>query len=88
MSKSLEDRVSELEQRNGRVDLDKAWETSLMRKVIISVLTYLVLAGYMHFVIKINPWVNALVPTLGFLLSTLTVKYLKSWWINQQRKDG
>ena len=44
--KSLEGRIAELEERNKRVELDKAWETSWTRKIIIAVLTYLVVASY------------------------------------------
>lgn len=87
MSKDLEARVRELEQRNARVELDKAWETSWTRKVAIAVLTYAVVACYLYFVVKIDPWINAIVPTVGFLLSTLTVRYLKAWWIRRKREE-
>ncbi len=39
MSKTLEQRVQELEARNKRVEADKAWETSWARRVAIAVLT-------------------------------------------------
>ncbi|MBP9853151.1 hypothetical protein KBC77_04175 [Candidatus Saccharibacteria bacterium] len=77
---SLEKRVTKLETRNRRVEADKAWETSWTRRIAIMVLTYLVVVSYLHFVIHINPWLNALVPVLGFLLSTLTISYLKQRW--------
>ena len=78
--KSLEDRIAQLEARNQRVETDKAWETSWTRRLAIMILTYLVVVAYLHFVIRINPWPNALVPVVGFLLSTLTISYLKSLW--------
>lgn len=78
--KSLEDRIAQLEARNQRVETDKAWETSWTRRLAIMILTYLVVVAYLHFVIRINPWLNALVPVVGFLLSTLTISYLKSLW--------
>jgi protein-S-isoprenylcysteine O-methyltransferase Ste14 len=87
MDKDLEARVTKLEVRNRRVDLDKAWETSWTRKIVIAVLTYFVVASYLYFVIKINPWINAIVPTVGFLLSTLTIKYLKMQWIKNKQKE-
>lgn len=62
MSKdTIEDRLAAIEARNGRVEGDKAWETSWTRRVSIMMLTYLVVAAYLHFVIHINPWINALV---------------------------
>lgn len=85
-------RVATIEKRNKLVELDKAWETSWTRRISIALLTYLVVVAYLGFVIKINPWLNALVPVVGFLLSTLTISYLKQYWIrnkdNTAAKDG
>lgn len=86
MSKpTLEERISLLESRNTRVEADKAWETSWTRRVAIAGLTYAVIVAYLAFVIKIDPWLNALVPVVGFLLSTLTVSYLKKSWISRRK---
>lgn len=81
---SLEERIAVIEARNQKVESDKAWETSWTRRVSIATLTYLVVVAYLHFVIRINPWLNALVPVAGFLLSTLTISYLKQLWINRR----
>jgi len=83
MSELLEERIARLESRNKRVELDKGWETSWVRRIAIAVLTYLVVATYLAVVIKINPWLNAIVPVVGFLLSTLTLQYLKAHWISR-----
>lgn len=82
--KSLEQRIKKLEARNARVEADKAWETSWTRKIAIAVLTYLVVVSYLYFVIGIEPWLNALVPVVGFLLSTLTLSYLRQLWITRR----
>lgn len=82
--KDLEKRLSAIEERNAKVEADKAWETSWTRRIAIAVLTYLVIVGYMHFVIHVEPWLNALVPVAGFLLSTLTISYLKKFWIDRR----
>ena len=81
---SLEERIIALEERNARVEADKAWETSWLRRVSIMLLTYLTVVAYLHFVIHISPWLNALVPVIGFLLSTLTVSLLKLWWLGNR----
>ena len=81
---NLEERVKKLEERNRRVEADKAWETSWARKLSIMILTYIVIVLYLNFVIKIDPWVNALVPVIGFFLSTLTVSLLKSIWLKSK----
>jgi len=80
MSKELEKRIVALERRNKKVEADKGWETSWARRISIAVLTYIVVCTYLAFVIHINPWLNALVPVVGYLLSTLTLGYLKKVW--------
>ena len=84
MSKDLEQRIARLEARNKKVEADKAWETSWVRRIAIAVLTYLVVCSYLAIVIHINPWLNALVPVVGYLLSTLTISYLKKWWLEKR----
>lgn len=80
---SLENRVSAIEARNQRVELEKAWETSWLRRIGIVILTYLVM-NLVLFAIDVRPtYVHALVPTLGFFLSTLSIGYLKAWWMRQ-----
>lgn len=76
----LEKRVEKLEARNKRVELDKAWEISWTRRVIILVLTYIVLGLYL-WVIGVNkPWLNAIVPSVGFVLSTASLSWFKKLW--------
>lgn len=83
----LEKRISAVEARNKRVEGDKAWETSGARKILLVAFTYLSIGLYM-WVIKVSkPWLNAVIPTLGFLLSTLTFPYFKNWWLNKQKKS-
>lgn len=83
VQKDLESRIKAVEDRNLRVEADKAWEGSWTRKLSIMVLTYLVVAAYLYFVVKIDPWINALVPVIGFFLSTLTVSLVKKIWISK-----
>ena len=78
--KTIEERLAVIEARNKKVETDKAWETSWTRRISIMVLTYLVVVAYLHFIVHIDPWINAIVPVLGFLLWTLTVRLIKSVW--------
>lgn len=87
MSRSLEKRIKEIENRNKRVEADKAWETSWTRKLSIATLTYLVVVAYLYFVIKIDPWLNALVPVVGYLLSNITISFLKKQWIKKKEHN-
>ncbi|MFZ1484139.1 MAG: hypothetical protein WAS36_03945 [Candidatus Saccharimonadales bacterium] len=83
-TKNYEQRIAKLEARNARVDGDKAWETSWTRRLSIMALTYIVVAFYLYYVVHIDPWINALVPVIGFLLSTLTVSLLKKYWLKRR----
>lgn len=80
INKDLVTRIEQLEARNKRVEADKAWEVSWTRRISIMVLTYLVVVSYLHFVVKVDPWINAVVPVVGFFLSTLTIGLLKKLW--------
>jgi Flp pilus assembly protein TadB len=84
--KSIEERLKSLEARNKRVEAEKSWEVSWTRRIAIAVLTYLVVVAYLFFIVRIDPWLNAIVPVMGFLLSTLTISYLKSRWIKRLNK--
>jgi hypothetical protein len=84
MKKTIEERLSIIEARNQKVESDKAWETSWTRRLSIMLLTYVVVVIYLHFVVHIEPWVNGLVPVIGFVLSTLTVSLLKSEWLRRR----
>ena len=79
-NKEILERIEKLEARNKRVENDKAWETSWTRRVSIMVLTYLVVVVYLCYVVHIDPWINAIVPVIGFFLSTLTIALLKTEW--------
>lgn len=73
-------RLAKIEQRNKKVETDKAWETSLTRKILIIIFTYLAIALYLKFIVGIDPWINAIVPAVGFLLSTLSLPYFRKMW--------
>ena len=86
---SIEDLKLEIDKinvRNRRVEADKAWETSWSRKLMILCLTYLVIVIFFFVSNLGNPWTNAIVPTIGFFLSTLTVPFFKNRWIKNYRK--
>ncbi|MBI2483750.1 hypothetical protein HYV71_01020 [Candidatus Uhrbacteria bacterium] len=77
----LNQEVAALKERNRRVEADKAWETSLTRKVAILVITYFIVFAFFLAAGVPRPFVNAVVPTLAFALSTATLPYLKKYWL-------
>ena len=79
--RELAERVIEITERNKRVELDKKWETSLTRKICIAVLTYIVVIIYTSITNKVsNVFLSSLVPVMGFLLSTLSLKWVRKVW--------
>lgn len=78
---TLQKEIELIKQRNLRVEADKAWETSSTRKISIAILTYLTILLFFTVIRVEKPLINAVVPTLGFLLSTLSLPLIKKWWI-------
>ena len=76
----LEKEVKSLQERNRKVEEGKAWETSGLRRFAVFVLTYLAIGIYMWAISVKNPWLNAIIPAVGFWLSTLTLPYFKKVW--------
>ena len=83
---NLEKRVAEIEKRNARVEADKAWETSFARRGLLVLFTYLAVGAYMAAIGVADAWLNAIVPAVAFMLSTLTLPYFKGIWLAQRRK--
>lgn len=80
---NLEQRIAKIEERNRKVEADKAWETSATRKIFIAVFTYLAIGLYLSVIDVQRPWINAIVPTVGFIFSTLTMPIIKKLWIEK-----
>jgi len=78
--KDFEKRLEAIEKRNRRVELDKAWETSWVRRLSIAVLTYAVIVIYLFVINNNTPFINAAVPVVGFLISTLVLRSIKDFW--------
>lgn len=78
--KSTEKRISAIEERNRRVELDKSWETSWTRRIMIAVLTYITIVLFFLAADLPNPFINSLVPTAGFVLSTLSLQFFRRVW--------
>lgn len=78
--KELEKRLEKIERRNQKVESDKAWETSWTRKILLIIFTYLAIGLYMMAIGVPQWWLNAIVPAVGFLLSTLTLPYFRKFW--------
>ena len=79
--KDLENEIAKIKERNKRVELDKAWETSWTRKICICILTYIVVVIYSYLINKNNNiWLSSLVPVIGFTLSTVSINLVRTVW--------
>lgn len=77
----IEKEIIKIKERNKKVELDKAWETSWTRKLCICVLTYIVVVIYSYAINKItNIFLSSLVPVIGFTLSTLSLNVVRRYW--------
>lgn len=86
MNKELLKRIEAIEERNKRVEGDKAWEGAWLRRVLIMILTYIFACLYQTVADTANPYLGAVVPVAGFFLSTWSLKYVKIWWL--KKKEG
>lgn len=78
----LDQRLQIIEQRNQRVEADKAWEVSWVRRGVIAGVTYMC-----ALIILKGEWVSALVPVIGYIVSTLSLPAIKKMWIKQRLKN-
>ncbi len=83
---TIEERIQALEERNKNGETDKAWETSWTRRVILLVCTYITIGLYLSVIQVGKPWINAIVPAIGFMISTLSMPLFKKMWLALQRK--
>lgn len=84
---NTEKEIEKIKERNKKVEQDKAWEVSFIRKIIIAVLTYIVIVIF-FFVAKLpNPFLNSIVPATAFILSTLSLSIFKRIWIKFKNKS-
>jgi hypothetical protein len=77
----LQSEIDQLKARNKKVEADKAWETSKTRKGLILVLTYCVMVLFFWSSGIGNAFINAIVPSIGFFLSTLSISVVKKEWM-------
>lgn len=85
---SLEKRVANIEKRNAEKESDKSWGVSKTRRFVLAILTYFTIGMYMWAIGVNNPWVNAIIPTVGFILSTLSLPLFRSLWEKEWYKKS
>jgi hypothetical protein len=82
----MEIELEKINERNKRVELDKAWETSKTRRTFIIIFTYVIAASFLAATGDSTPQIHALIPVGGYFLSTLSLPAIKQWWISKYNK--
>ena len=82
--KILEEKIRKIEERNKKVELDKQWEISYTRRFLLAMFTYLTIGFYLQAIKVPQPWLNSIVPTAAFMLSTLTLPFFKKLWLGDR----
>ena len=77
---ALRERIANIEARNSRVEKDKKWDTSWTRRLSIMTLTYTTVAITLWIIGADRPYLGALIPSFGFLLSTLSMARIRKMW--------
>lgn len=85
MSLSPEQRLDAIERRNRQKEAEKAWEVSLFRRSLVTVVTYLVASVTLWTIGSSRPLLEALIPTLGYILSVQSIPMIKKWWIDTMK---
>lgn len=77
---ALKNELLALRARNQRVEIDKAWEQSRSRKVFLLLLTYLIASLVFMALGSVDPFLSALIPTVGYLISTFSLPAVRRRW--------
>lgn len=77
----IEKEIELIKERNKKVEADKAWETSMLRKILILITTYIIASLALYSIGTPKFYLGAIIPTIGFFLSTLGFPIIKRWWI-------
>lgn len=64
-----------------RSRVDRAWEQSWIRRILLGVLTYLFTTAFLLIGEFPNPFTSALLPVLGLFLSSLSLSEFKLLWV-------
>ncbi len=83
MTRGLMMDLETLQNRNAKVEADKAWETSWTRKLSIAGITYIFLVFYLPVLGLEKSYLHATVPVCGYLFSTLTLPLVKKQWLQK-----
>ncbi|OGD83413.1 hypothetical protein A2165_02380 [Candidatus Curtissbacteria bacterium RBG_13_40_7] len=77
----LRSEIIKIQDRNRRVEKDKAWETSLIRRIAIAASTYILISIFLIIIGIEEPFLSAIIPAVAYLISTASLEFLKQRWL-------
>jgi len=80
----IDKEIEDIKERNKKVEIDKAWEISYTRMIVLGVITYLIAFIFLISTKLPQPLLNAFVPAIGFMLSVQTLPLVKRWWLKRR----
>ncbi len=83
----LEKEITKIKDRNVRVEMDKAWEMSFERRTMIAVGIYIGAIALLTIIRADNAIWGAIIPVFGYIISTLTLPFLKEQWMKRRMKE-
>ncbi len=84
---NLERSLELILERNRRVEAEKAWEVSFTRRAFLALLTYLTAVLLLWLIGEERFLLLSLIPTISYVFSTLTLPWLKRFWITATSKN-
>ena len=76
----LEQEIRAIQERNVRVEANKAWETSAVRTALLACITFFITAVALFVVKNENALRDAFIAAIGFVFSTLSLSFLRRHW--------
>lgn len=78
---TVEEQLEQIRTRNARVEADKAWETSWVRRGFVAITTYIFALAWLLVIESSQPFLTAFIPTVGYILSTVSLSSIKRRWM-------
>ena len=76
----LNQKVEKILERNKKVELDKSWETSLLRRLFLAALTYVPVLALLLIINAPQPYLAAIIPAAAYLIQQYSLPFMRSLW--------
>lgn len=80
----LNEAIEQIRARNRSVERSKAWETSWTLLLSRTVITYITMGLIFSVLGSMRPHLDAIIPTAGYFLSSLSLPFIKKFWERAQ----